>query len=206
MVTGGPVFPLASLRLSARSSSITYGSKADLSARLAGPGGAALPGAQLEVQLLGRFGAWNTLHTLKTDFSGGAATSVRLAYNHALRARFAGGPGIGGAQSKPVVIGVRPSITARLEPSRAAVLRRGTRVAVEGAVKPAKRYALLLVDRLGTRGGKRRVGRRVVKVRSGLGRSSFWFARSGRYLIRFAVVPDAKNLGARSKAIQITVR
>ena len=206
MVTGGPVFPLASLRLSARSSSITYGSKADLSARLAGPGGAPLPGAQLEVQLLGRFGAWNTLHTLKTDFSGGATTSVRLAYNHALRARFAGGPGIGWAQSKPVVIGVRPSITARLEPSRAAVLRRGTRVAVQGAVKPAKRYALMLVDRLGMRGGKRRVGRRVVKVRSGLGRSSFRFARSGRYMIRFAVVPDAKNLGARSKAIQITVR
>jgi hypothetical protein len=206
MVTGGPVLPLASLRLSARSSSITYGSKADLSARLAGPGGAPLPGAQVEVQLLGRFGGWNTLHILKTDFSGAATTSVRLAYNHALRARFAGGPGVGGAQSKPVVIGVRPRVSAQLEPSQAAVLRRGTRVAVRGTVKPAKRYALMLVDRFGTRGGKRRVGRRVVKVRSGLGRSSFRFMRSGRYVIRFAVVPDAKNLGARSKAIRITVR
>jgi hypothetical protein len=143
---------------------------------------------------------------LRTDFSGLATTNVRLAYNHALRARFAGAPGIGSAQSKPVVVGVRPSVTARLSAAPAAVLRRGTRVTVQGTVKPTKRYALMLVDRLDSSGGKRRVGRRLVRVRSGRGLASFRFTRTGGYLIRFAVVPDARNLGARSKAIRITVR
>jgi hypothetical protein len=177
-----------------------------LNARLLAPGGRPLPGALLDVQQLGRFGAWKTLHGLETDFNGAATTNVRLAYNHALRARFAGGSGIGPAQSKPVTVGVRPRITARLEPAQAAVLRRGTRVTVEGTVRPAKRYALMLVDRLGGSRAKRRVGRRLVRVRSGRGRSSFRFTRAGKYVIRFAVVPDAKNLGARSKAIAITVR
>jgi hypothetical protein len=85
------------------------------------------------------------------------------------------------------------------------VLRRRTRVAVEGTVKPAKRYALLLVDRL-VAGGTKRVGRRIVRVRFGRGRSSFLFTRAGKYTIRFAVAPDGRNLGARSKAIRITVR
>jgi hypothetical protein len=206
MVTGGPVLAVPSITLAAKSPSITYGTKAVLGARLVAPGGAPLPGAHLDIQLLGRFGAWKTLHGLETDFSGAASTNVRLAYNHALRARFAGAPGISSAQSKPVVVGVRPSVTARLQAAPAAVLRRGTRVAVEGTVRPSKRYALMLVDRLGRRSGKRRVGRRLVRVRSGHGRSSFRFTRAGRYVIRFAVVPDAKNLGARSKAIAITVR
>jgi hypothetical protein len=203
--TGGPLPALATLTLAARSSNITFGSKAVLTARLAAPGGAPLPCAQVVAELLGRFGAWKTLHSLQTDFSGSATTSVRLAYTHALRARFAGIPGISAAQSKPVLIGVRPNIGARLVPSPAGVLRRGTRVAVEGTVKPAKRYALLLVDRL-TAGGTKRVGRRIVRVRSGRGRSSFLFTRAGRYAIRFAVMPDGRNLGARSKTIRITVR
>jgi hypothetical protein len=203
--SAGPVPALASLTLTARSPGITFGSKAVLTARLAAPGGVPLPAALMEAQLLGRFGAWKTLHTLVTDSSGSATTEVRLAYTHALRARFAGGPGISAAQSKPLVIGVRPSIAARLVPGPANLLRRGARVAVEGTVKPAKRSGLMLVDQL-VPGGKKRVGRRVVRVRSGRGRSSFLFTRAGEYVIRFAVAQDGRNLGARSKAIRIRVR
>ena len=76
---------------------------------------------------------------------------------------------------------------------------------VAGKIRPTKRYALLLVDRLGP-GGKRRVGRRIVKVRSGRARASFLFARRGKYSMRFAVVPDRRNLGARSEPVAITVR
>jgi hypothetical protein len=105
------------------------------------------------------------------------------------------------------VIGVRPSVTAQLQPVPAAtVLRRGTRVYVQGTVKPSKRYALMLVDQLGAAGTKRRVGRRLVRMRAGRGRSSFRFTTPGRYVIRLALVPDAKNLGGRSKAIQLKVR
>ena len=207
MVTAAPVLPLPSLTLSARSRTITYGGKATITAHLAAPGNAALPGAQVAFQLLGRLGSWSTLHTLATDSGGSTTTNVRLAYNHALRAWFTGMPGIGGAQSKPLVIGVRPSVTAQLQPSPAATsLPRGTRVTVLGAVKPTKRYALMLLYRLGPSSAPRRVGRQVVKVRRGRGVSSFRFTRAGRYVIRFAVTPDAKNLGGRSNAIRINVR
>jgi len=83
---------------------------------------------------------------------------------------------------------------------------RGTRVTVQGTVKPAKRYALLLVYRLTPSGTTRRVGRQVAKVRRGRGASSFRFTKAGRYVLRFAVPPDAKNVGGRSKAIRINVR
>jgi hypothetical protein len=205
MVTGGPLPVRASLAFTATSSHITYGAKAAFTARLTGPGGAAVPGQQVDVQLLGRSGAWSTLHSLKTDFGGGTTTNIRLTYNHVFRARFAGFPGLSGAQSKPVSIGVRPRISARLKASAATVIRPGTRVIVEGKVKPAKRTALLLVDRLGP-SDKRRVGKRVVRVRSGRARASFLFERRGRYALRFAVVADAQNLSARSDPVSIRVR
>jgi len=207
MVTARPVLPLPSLTLTARSRTITYGSKATVTARLTAPGGAPVPLSPLAFQLLGRFASWSTLHMLTTDFSGAATTNVRLAYNHALRASFTGGPGIGGAQSKPLAIGVRPNVTAQLQPRPAAAgLPRGSRVTVRGTVRPAKRYALLLVDRAGANGKTRRAARRVVKVLRGSGVSSFRFTRAGSYVIRFATLPDARNAGGRSKAIQIRVR
>ena len=169
------------------------------------PGGAPLPGLPVDVQLLGRNGQWKTLHQIKSDATGSFATNVRLAYNHALRARFAGATGFGTTQSKPLTIGVRPRVGAQLAPSSAALVQRGGRVLVQGQVKPAKRYALLLVERL-RGGGRKRVGRRVVRVRSGKARASFLFARRGSYVVRLAVLPDRKNLGGRSNAIALTVR
>src|SRR5689334_8423580 len=180
MVTAGPIVPMPSLTLVARSRTIGFGSKATLTAHLTAPGNAPLPRAPVAIQLLGRLGSWTTLHTLATDGSGSVTTNVRLAYNHALRARFAGGPGIGSAQSKPVVIGVKPNVTAQLQPAPAsAVLRRGTRVSVQGTVRPAKRYALMLVDRLGPGGKAHRAGRLVVRVRRGRTVSSFRFTNAG---------------------------
>jgi hypothetical protein len=205
MATGGPVPVLASISLKARSRSITYGSKAVLSGRLVTPAGTPVEGQQFDLQLLGRSGAWNSIQRLKTDFTGTITTNGRLTYNHVLRGWFAGGPGLASAQSKPISIGVRPQVTARLRASSAAVFRRRTRVAVQGTVKPAKRYALLLVDRLGP-SDKRRVGRRLVKVRGGRARASFLFERKGRYAVRFATTPDVKNLGGRSTPIPITIR
>jgi hypothetical protein len=205
MVTGGPLPVRPTVSLTARSSHITYGSKAAFTSKLTAPDATPIPGQRVEVQLLGRLGAWKTINILKTDFNGSAATNVRLSYNHALRARFVGIPGLGTAQSKPVAIGVRPRVSARLAPAAAAVVHPGTRTIITGKVRPAKRYALLLVDRIGP-SDKRRVGRRVVKVRSGRARASFLFERRGRYTMRFAVNPDAKNLGARSEPVAITVR
>jgi N-acetylmuramoyl-L-alanine amidase-like protein len=205
MATGGPLPVLASVTLSARSRTVTYGSKAALTGRLRTPAGTPVEGQPLDVQLLGRSGSWNSIQSLRTDFGGTITTNVRLTYNHAFRGWFPGGPGLASMQSKPVTIGVRPLITARLRPTSAAVFRRGSRVSVRGTVKPAKRTALLLVDRLGPT-DKRRVGRRLVKVRRGQARGSFRFERRGQYALRLATTPDAKNIGGRSKAIPITVR
>jgi hypothetical protein len=208
MATGGPLPVLASVTLTAKSRTITYGSKAVLTARLRTPAGTPIEGQPLDMQLLGRSGVWGSIHKLRTDFSGSATTNVRLTYNHALRGWFPGGLGLASAQSRPVAIGVRPLVTAHLRPGQAAsatVFRRGSRVSVRGKVKPAKRSALLLVDRLGPT-EKRRVGRRVVKVRRGQARASFLFERRGEYALRLATTPDAKNIGGRSKPIKISIR
>ena len=205
MVTVGPLAAHPSISFAARTATITYGSKGAFSGRLTAPGGAPLAGMAIDIQLLGRSGAWNTLHQVRTDATGSFATNVRLAYNHALRARFRGAPGFSTTQSKAFAIGVRPLITAQLAPSSAAVVQRGGRVVVQGRVKPAKRYGLLLVDRL--RGSaKKRVGRRVVRLHSGQARASFVFARRGSYLVRLGALPDRKNIGGRSHAIRIGVR
>ena len=205
MVPVGAFFPRPSLLFSARSATITYGSKASFTGRLSGPGGEPLASMPVEIQLLGRAGAWKTLHTVSTDASGAFTTNVRLSYNHALRARFAGGSIVGPVQSRAMAIGVRPLLTAGLSRPAAAIVPRGGRVWVRGRVKPAKRYVLLLVDRL--RGSsKRRVGRRVVRTRSGRARGTFRFRRPGNYVLRLGVLPDRKNIGGRSHAIRITVR
>jgi hypothetical protein len=205
MVAVGPLAARPSVSFAARTATITYGSKASLSGRLTAAGGGPLTGFAVDVQLLGRAGAWKTLHQVSTDATGSFGTNVRLAYNHALRARFAGAPGFGATQSKPLAIGVRPLITAQLVPSSAALVHRRDRVLVQGRIKPAKRYGLLLVDRL--RGSsKKRVGRRLVRLRSGSARTSFVFAHRGSYVMRLGALPDRKNIGGRSHAIRITVR
>jgi N-acetylmuramoyl-L-alanine amidase len=205
MVTAGPLAARPSVSLAARAATITYGSKATLSGRLTAPGGEPLAGTAVEIQLLGRSGAWKTLHQVRTDATGTFGTNVRLTYNHGLRARFAGAPGLSQTQSKPIAIGVRPLVTAQLAPSTSAVVRRGGRIFVEGRVKPAKRYGFLLVYRLG-RDSKKRVGRRVARLRSGKMRAGFVFSRRGSYVVRLGVLPDRRNIGGRSHAISITVR
>jgi hypothetical protein len=103
------------------------------------------------------------------------------------------------------VVGVRPYLTAEVAPSTAPIIPRGARVSVRGTVRPAKRYVLLLVDRL--RGSsKKRVGRRVVRTRTGRAQASFRFRKAGSYIARLAVLPDRRNIGGRSHAIRITVR
>ena len=110
------------------------------------------------------------------------------------------------AQSKPVTVGVRPRLTARLESSTPSVIARGGRAVVRARVRPAKRVALLLVKRIGANGSKRLIARRAVRVRSGKARASFAFKRSGAYSLSVAVLPDLKNMRARSSPIAVTVR
>ena len=205
MVSAEAFAPRPAIAFAARSATITYGAKASLTGRLTAPGAGVIAGLPVEIQVLGRLGAWKTLHSVTSDATGSFATNVRLSYNHALRARFAGGSGFGPVQSRAFVIGVRPLVTAELAPAAAAIVPRGGRISVRGAVKPAKRYVLLLVDQLRGR-SKRRVGKRAVRTRAGKARATFRFTKAGSYVVRLGVLPDGRNIGGRSHAIRIKVQ
>jgi len=196
--------PAPKLSLGADSTRVTFGTKAGLRAALAGPDGAPLAGRPLGLQVLGRTG-WNTLQSLSTDAAGSLSTRLRLAYTHAVRARFAGEPGLGSAQSSPVLVGVRPLVQAKLEPS-AASLARGQRITVAGAVRPHKSSILLVVERATATGRSVRVARRALRARGGQVRARFRFERSGSYSVRLAVKPDRRNLSGRSPRLSVKVR
>jgi hypothetical protein len=155
--------------------------------------------------VLGRRG-WNSIQSLRTDAAGGLQTKVRLAYNHAVRAAYAGEPTLGGAFSNQVLVGVHPLVRAQLGPSTSTSLARGDRLTIEGSVRPHKSSALLLVDRITRTGRAVRVGRRLLRVRAGAVRARFRFERAGSYKLRLAVRPDARNLAARSTPLAVKVR
>jgi hypothetical protein len=205
MVSAESFAPHPAIVLAVRSATITYGRKATLTGRLTSPDGGALAGQPVELQLLGGLGAWKTLKSVITDASGSFSAAVRFSNNHALRVRYAGGSGFGPTQSRALVIGVRPLVTAELAPGSASSIPRGRRISVRGTVRPAKRLVLLLVDRLGGRSQKR-VGKRVVRTRGGKAQATFRFARAGRYVVRLGTQPDGRNAGGRSHAIRIGVR
>jgi N-acetylmuramoyl-L-alanine amidase-like protein len=197
--------PVPKLALAADSSNITFGSKAGLRAALSAPDSTPLPGRSLELQVLGKRG-WNTVQSLRTDPFGSLSTRLRLAYNHAIRARFTGEPRLGGVRSKPLSIGVRPLVAAQLAPSTSAGLEAGVRATINGSVRPHKSSALLVVNRITRTGRRLRVGRRLVRVRSGRVRAGFKFKRRGSYTLRLAVSADRRNLAARSEPLALKVR
>jgi hypothetical protein len=205
MVAQTPLAPAPKLVLEAASGNITFGSKASLRASLSAPDGTPLGGRQLELQVLGRRG-WNTMQSLRSDASGVLSTKLRLTYNHAVRARFAGETGLQEIRSRPISIGVRPLVQARLGPSTSATLEPGGRVTISGKVRPHKSTALLVVNRITPAGRGLRVGRRIVRVRSGAVRVRLRFTRSGSYTIRLAVFGDRMNLAARSRPLAVKVR
>jgi len=206
MVIPGPALGITAVKLRSSSVRIDYGTKAKVDATLTGPGSAPLMGQPVDAQLLGRFGAWKTLASLTTDSAGTVSTRLRFSFNHALRMRFAGGPGLLPAQSKPVTVSVRPKLTARLASPGTTMIRRGGRAMVRMRVPPNKRVALLLADRVARNGSKRRVARKIVRLRSGKGRSSLIFQRRGSYTLSLVVLADLKNAGARSAPISLQVR
>jgi hypothetical protein len=190
--------------LAAASRRIRYGEKASLSGRLAGPDGAPLGARPVAIQMLSRSNRWTTLQTITSDSSGAFQTRVRLAYNRTLRALFPGEPGAGSAGSGQVAVGVRAQVTAALVQPATTRPAPGVRVSVRGAVAPRKRSLLLLAERR-SRGTYRRVVRRAVAARRGRVTTGFRFARTGHYRFRLASLPDGRNLGARSEALDVQV-
>src|SRR4051794_26127733 len=110
MVVPGQPLATTSVALHAVAVNVAYGTKAVLSGLLAGPSGAPFAGQPIDVQMLSRLGTWKTLHRLTSDGAGSVATRLRFAYNHAVRLRFPGGPGLLAAQSAPLALGVRPRV------------------------------------------------------------------------------------------------
>jgi hypothetical protein len=202
MVAGLPRPAIASISLASARQRVTYPEKASLTGALAGPDGSGLEGRAVAIQIAGRTGRWATLQTVRTDAAGTYRTLLPLSYNRSVRAYFPGEPGAGVTHSIPVTIGVRPSVQAQLGTGGGA--SPGTKVTVRGSVRPAKRTVLLLAERR-SRGTYRRVVRRVVRAHGGRVKTWFRFARTGKYRFRLAVLRDARNLAARSSAVDVNV-
>jgi hypothetical protein len=193
------------LGLGAARGRIPYGRKARLAGKLAATDGSPVAGLPVQVQSLGALGRTGTITTVPTDATGSFSVNVRLAFNRQLRAFFGGDPALRAASSPSLHIGVRPRVTASLGVLAGARLQRGRRVLVTGSVRPRKPFALFLVDRQRPDGSFRRIAKSRVRLRRGRARVAYRFRHSGSYRLRLGVDPDARNLGARSNPILMTV-
>jgi hypothetical protein len=201
MVNPGPPRASTVAAASAVRRNVKYGDKAVLNLGLSSAG-APLPGRRLAVQMLGRLG-WRTQHSVSTDAAGKAATRVRVVSNRTLRARYAGETGLLPSSSAAVPIGVRPQLSVAVEPS--SVASRGA-VRVTGQVRPRKSRGVLSVKRRTATGGLALVSRRKVALRSGRLRTTLRIRRPALYRVRLSVLPDSRNLAARSQAVSFQVR
>ena len=203
---GIPVGKLTRAQLRAAHRHIRFGEKAEMKGSLATLDGQPLGGRRLALQFLGTSG-WRPLQSITTDASGAFATRVRLSYNRAVRALFAGEGELSGSRSTAVGIGVRPRVTARLEPHVSDMaLPRGGRLLVRAQVRPSKRSALLIVSRRAGDGSYRRVVRKVLKLRRGKAAVRQAFPRTGAFRLQVLSPADPRNLAARSQPITVDVR
>jgi N-acetylmuramoyl-L-alanine amidase len=204
MVTGD-TRPGAAVDLGAARRNIPYGRKVRLTGHLRTAAGSAVVGERVRIQALGGAAGVRTLARARTASDGSFALKVRLAFNRALQAYFAGNAGVAPARSISLPVGVRPRVTAALNPLAGTGLRAGGRVLVTGSVRPRKRTALLLVDRELSDGSFRRVAAKRLRVR--LGHISVYhrFRRPGHYRVRLGVDRDSRNLSARSEPVAVLV-
>jgi hypothetical protein len=205
MVAGLPRPSVTSLSLSAERRHIRFGDKAVLSGKLSAPDASPLAARPVAVQIISATGRWSTLQTVNTDGAGNFQTRVRLAYNHSLRARFAGEPAAGATASPALGIGVRPAVTATASSTPDDGMQAGDKVSIRGSVSPHKRVVLLLAERR-SRGVYRRVLRRPMRISGGRVKTGFRFGRNGIYRLRLAVLADRRSLSARSEAIGFSVK
>ena len=105
-----------------------------------------------------------------------------------------------------MAIGVRPRVTAALAVRAGRIVRAGSLVSVTGSVRPRKRRALLIADRLTSKGSYRRIIKRSVRTRRGRITVSYRVKRAGGYRLRLGVDADSRNLSARSDPLFVTAR
>jgi hypothetical protein len=202
-MVSGDTRAAAQLTLTAARSRIPYGRKARLSGSLKTTDGSPLSGQRVRIRVSGA-GSSRTLAKVSTDSAGSFTQTFRLPFNRKFQAGFKGIDTLRPAQSNLVAVGVRPRVTAAL--SRAAArLKRRQRALVTGSVRPRKRMVLLLIDRRQADGSFRRTVEQEVPARSGQILASYRFKKSGFYRLRLGVERDARNLSARSNAIEVSV-
>jgi hypothetical protein len=192
------------LSLGAARGRLPYGRKARLQGKLRAADGRPLGSQPVRIEALG-VGKARSLARAATNADGSFSASIRLVFNRTLLARFAGAPGLKPAASSPVRIGIRPRVSASIGVLAGALVRRGQRVTITGSVRPRKRTAVLLVDRQGSDGAFRRTAGIAVKVRLGQIRAAYRARRPGTYRLRLGVLPDGRNLGARSEPLTLKV-
>ena len=139
MVTGGPLPVRASVTFTPRSPKHHLRNEGGAERPPRGPGGGPAARAPVEVQLLGRTGAWNTLHTaqnrLQRKRHDERAAHLQPRASRAFRGHSR--PQLGPVQAR--LDRRTAEISARLQPSSAAVIRPGTRELGHGAGSSAGR-------------------------------------------------------------------
>jgi N-acetylmuramoyl-L-alanine amidase len=198
--------PSTRLELSAARARIPFGRTAVVNGRLRTADGAPLAGQQVQLRSFKLVGGSTVVRTLVTDVTGAFSAAVKLSVNRSLRVDFAGNPALRPAVSKPVAIGVRPRVTAALTVRAGRIVRAGSLVSVTGSVRPRKRRALLIADRLTSTGSYRRIVKRSVRTRRGRITVSYRVKRAGGYRLRLGVDADSRNLSARSDPLFVTAR
>ncbi|MGH2917711.1 MAG: N-acetylmuramoyl-L-alanine amidase, partial [Solirubrobacteraceae bacterium] len=182
---GGPAS--GGLTLEAVDRTLAFGQPAELSGRLTGPDGAPLGGAKVSLQIAGGSGFYTSRH-VTTGADGAWSIMLATSYSRTLRA-VALRSGGGLVTSRQLRVGVVPRI--RVRATRRVGARRTFKVS--GSIRPRRERITLEVQRRGSDGKMRTVGRLRVKVRSGRFAARLRLRRPGLHRLRAVFRTDARN-------------
>ena len=154
--------------------------------------GAAISGAPIELQIVGRHGS-TTVASAVTAPDGSWSTSLVPARNTLVRALHRPAPA---AVSDVALLGVQPAITLALD--GLSPLR------VSGTVSPAKRFVNVDLYALGD-GHRRRVASKRLAVKHGRFAGQIRTVRHGRSLLIARTAPDAANVAGASAPLEVTL-
>ena len=187
---GGP--PGGGLTLRAADRTLDFPRAAQLSGRLTGPGGGALGGATVSLQVAGRSG-FHTARRATTSAGGEWSATLTTSYSRRLRAvtRRADGSLV---TSRSLRVGVAPRISLRAPKHVRA--RRG--FTIRGAIRPRRGRLALELQRKGASGRMRTVARLRVRVRAGRYAARLRLRRPALHRLRVVFKADARNSFASS--------
>jgi hypothetical protein len=184
--------------LDAADTTLDYPQPAQLSGRVTGAGGVAIPGAPVSIQVATTRGFVTLLHAVSAA-DGAWSASLATQYTRTLRAS-ASLPDGGHVSSAPAVVGVAPRIGAQTAATRVAVRRAFT---VRASIRPRRAALVLVVARKGSDGAFHRVARLAMRARAGTARVLVRLRHPGLYRLLVQSLADERNVAGRSRDVLV---